>query len=233
MATTSPDNLRTPDPGDPYNLVPDLQTLAQDVQDALTRRANVFNGTSSQRTAFTSTATNGMLWQDTNGIKMIWRKDGSAWVPAVWRWAGTTAQMNGFTQAPDGFEWYNTTDNSDYVRLGGAWVARKTPWVVVPLRSGISPSAPGEELRTRVINGVRYFRGGVSNTNIPTGASTIIADLTPEQAPVINSIFRAGTSIGNASSTIFVSAPARTIQLRTSSTSSSYYNLTSVSYPVD
>ncbi len=32
MATTSPDNLRTPNPGDPYNLVADLATLASDTQ---------------------------------------------------------------------------------------------------------------------------------------------------------------------------------------------------------
>lgn len=124
MAVTTPDNLRTPNPGDPYNLVADLANLAQDVQDALnTKQSNLLKGTSAQRVSFTSTATNGMLWQDTDGIKMIWRKDGAVWVPAVWRWSGTTAQMNGFTQAPNGFEWFNTSDSSDYVRVGGAWEA--------------------------------------------------------------------------------------------------------------
>ena len=83
--------------------------------------ANAYKGTAAQRTAFLSTAVNGMLWQDTDGIKMIWRKDGAVWVPAVWRWSGTTAQMTAFTQAPNGFEWFNTTDNSEYVRLGGVW----------------------------------------------------------------------------------------------------------------
>lgn len=123
MATTSPDNLRTPDPGDPYNLVADLATLSGDVQTALTLRANAFKGTASARTAYTATATNGMLWQDTDSIKMIWRKDGAVWVPAVWRWGGTTTQMSGFTQAPDGFEWANTTTNYVYVRVSGAWVS--------------------------------------------------------------------------------------------------------------
>lgn len=93
--------------------------------------ANAFKGTAAQRTAFLSTAVNGMLWQDTDSIKMIWRKDGAAWVPAVWRWSGTTAQMNAFTQAPNGFEWFNTTDNGDYVRLGGVW------------RGGVGTIAPG------------------------------------------------------------------------------------------
>lgn len=122
MATTSPDNLRTPDPGDPYNLVPDLATLAGDVQTALLLRDNnTGSGTASQRTAFTSSAPDGFLWQDTDGIKMIWRKDGAVWVPAVWHWSGTNTQMTGFAP-PDGFEWFNTTDNIEYVRLGGAWV---------------------------------------------------------------------------------------------------------------
>lgn len=122
MATTSPDNLRTPNPGDPYNLVPDLATLANDVQDALTRRSNALTGTGVERVAAEPTATPGMLWIDTDGINMIWRRGVSNWEPAVWRWGGTTAQMNGFTQAPDGFEWHDTTDDSEYVRLGGAWV---------------------------------------------------------------------------------------------------------------
>lgn len=130
MATTSPDNLRTPDPGDSYNLVPDLATFAGDVQAALILRDNtVQSGTASQRTAFTSTAPDGFLWQDTDGIKMIWRKDGAVWVPAVWRWSGSNTQMTGFAP-PDGFEWFNTTDNNDYVRLSGAWSQVKIPDIV-------------------------------------------------------------------------------------------------------
>ncbi len=122
MATTSPDNLRTPNPGDPYNLVADLATLASDTQVALNKRvSNLLTGTAAQRVTATGTATAGMLWQDTDGLKMIWRKDGASWVPAVWRWSGTSTQMNGFTQAPEGFEWFNTTDNSDYARVAGSW----------------------------------------------------------------------------------------------------------------
>lgn len=122
MATTSPDNLRTPNPGDPYNLVADLATFANDVQVALNKKtSNLLVGTTAQRVAATSTATDGILWQDTDGIKMVWRKDGAAWVPAVTRWSGTNSQMTGFTQAQAGFEWFNTTDNRMWVRLGGAW----------------------------------------------------------------------------------------------------------------
>lgn len=122
MATTSPDNLRTPDPGDPYNLVADLATLANDVQTALdTKEVNVFRGTASQRVTFTPNALEGMLWVDTDGIKMIWRKGITDWEPAVWDWSGTTAQMNAFP-APDGFKWLSTDDKREYVFSSGNWL---------------------------------------------------------------------------------------------------------------
>lgn len=119
MATTSPDNLLTPDAGDQYALVQDLGLLADSVQDALNLRANAVIGTVAERGSFANPVA-GMLWQDTDGIKMIWRYDSGSWVPAIWRWGGTTAQMNSFSP-PDGFEWFNTTDNGEYVRLSGVW----------------------------------------------------------------------------------------------------------------
>lgn len=116
MAVT-PKGIVTPDASSPYNLITDLNTLASTTDAAIATQ----KGTASQRTAATAGASAGTLWQDTDGIKMIWRKDGAAWVPAVWRWSGTTAQMNAFTQAPQGFVWFNSSDNSDYFRIGGAW----------------------------------------------------------------------------------------------------------------
>lgn len=83
MATTSPNNIRTPDLGDPYNLVPDLQTLANDVQDALTERANSYTGTAAQRVAFAASAPDGALWVDTDDDKHVWRNDGGTWVRLV------------------------------------------------------------------------------------------------------------------------------------------------------
>lgn len=47
---------------------------------------------------------------------------------AVWRRAGTTAEMNAYAAAPEGFEWYNTTTRRTYYRLGGAWVPRVSVW---------------------------------------------------------------------------------------------------------
>lgn len=131
MATTSPDNLRTPDPGDPYNLVADLAVLANDVQGALIARGNVFRGTAAQRVAFLSTASAGMLWQDTDDIEMLWKRGASQWVPAVWHWSGTTAQMNSFA-APNGFQWYNTTTGFTHFRIGGSWVSEWQEGVFTP-----------------------------------------------------------------------------------------------------
>lgn len=82
MATTSPDNIRTPDPSDPYNLVADMATLAGDVQGALVKRGNMYVGTSAQRTAFT-TAPEGVHWQDTNSDKVEWVRRGGSWAPAT------------------------------------------------------------------------------------------------------------------------------------------------------
>lgn len=79
MATTSPDNLRTPNPTDPYNLIADWAISMSDVQAALTRRANLYVGTSSQRTAFT-TAAEGVHWQDTNGDRKEFVRQAGAWV---------------------------------------------------------------------------------------------------------------------------------------------------------
>lgn len=83
MATTSPDNIRTPDPSDPYNLVPDLAQMAGDVQTALIQRANSYKGTSAQRTSFTAAAENGAIWQDTDAPYRIWRKQGGS--GGAWR----------------------------------------------------------------------------------------------------------------------------------------------------
>lgn len=78
MATTSPDNLKTPDAGDQYALVQDLGALADTVQIALVKRANSYVGTSAQRTAFVS-APAGALWGDTDGGQQVWRKTSSGW----------------------------------------------------------------------------------------------------------------------------------------------------------
>jgi hypothetical protein len=180
VATTSPDNLRTPDPSDPYNLVPDLATLSGDVQTALNKRS-ITSGTVAQRTTFTSTATAGWLWQDTDGIKMIWRKDGAVWVPAVWRWTGTNSEMTAFTQAPNGFEWYNTTNNREYLREGSAWVPAFQDSGWLDLTNYLNSAYRGVLVGRRV-NGLCEIRYQAGNVSIGTG-STALGTLPDEFKP--------------------------------------------------
>lgn len=92
MATTTPDNIRTPSPSDPYNLVADLAILGSDVQTALNRRANSYIGTSSQRVAFT-TAPEGVEWRDTNGSKLKYVRNGGAWVPELVDWTNISTAL--------------------------------------------------------------------------------------------------------------------------------------------
>lgn len=80
MATTSPDNLKTPDAGDQYALVQDLGALADTVQNALTRRANLVLGTVAARNAFTASAPQGIHWQDTDGTNLFeWVMRNGTW----------------------------------------------------------------------------------------------------------------------------------------------------------
>lgn len=162
--TTSPDNIPAPSLTDPYALTQDMLALADGVQSALNRRANAYKGTISQRTAFT-TAQLGTLWQDTDGIKMLWRKDGAAWVPAVWRWSGSTTQMNGFTQAPAGFEWYNITDTLTYTRSGGSWVVVSA----INYFQAVHPVTPGSIQQS----GTFYYTG-LNTVTFPAGKFTSV-----------------------------------------------------------
>ena len=170
MAVTSPDNIRTPDSGDQYALVQDLGVLADSTQAAITKRANLYVGTAAQRTAFT-TATNGMNWQDTDSITMIWKRVGAAWVPAVWGWSGTTAQRDAFSSsAPAGFTWFSTTDNTAYVRVGGSWVVQNPDpaWTTV-----MTPGPAGS-----LLSQYRKFEGYVEMRGVgtkPAGTSLMFS----------------------------------------------------------
>lgn len=79
MATTSPDNIWSPDAGDDYALTVDLAAMADTVQDAV---SGVRSGTGSRRGTATerdaSTPTTGDLWvSTTDGFAYRW--SGSVW----------------------------------------------------------------------------------------------------------------------------------------------------------
>lgn len=196
MATTSPDNLRTPNPGDPYNLVADLATLAGDVQAALNTRANAYKGTASQRASLLASAAPGTLWQDTDGIGMLWKRGASAWVPAVWRWAGSPAQRNAFTQAPEGFEWFDTSGGAPMVRLSGAWVPRySAPFAQASgVVTGVGASYVSVPFPTNRFTVVPVILTQVvSGAGAAIGSSTLVASQSETSFSVRNSLTTAVT----------------------------------------
>lgn len=82
MATTSPDNLYSPDGSNAYNIPAETGAMQTSVQAALVQRANFYRGTSGQRTALSTAgqAMNGTYWSDTNGTQELYRFNGTAWV---------------------------------------------------------------------------------------------------------------------------------------------------------
>lgn len=82
MPETTPDGLATPDAGDDYALVPDLEAFAATVQQALIRRANSRSGPQSERLAATGLP-DGTLWKDTTGERILWLRDNAQWV-RIW-----------------------------------------------------------------------------------------------------------------------------------------------------
>lgn len=81
MPATEPDNIFYPANSDPYNLVADMGTMANSMQSALNKRANLHSGTDQQRIAFTEDAVNGTLWANTDGNKKVYQFRNDKWWP--------------------------------------------------------------------------------------------------------------------------------------------------------
>lgn len=142
----TPRGIVTPDGVDSYDLIVDLAAMASSTDTAITNSlsaANVFKGTAAQRAAGLAAASVGQLWQDTDGIGMIWKKSGSVWVPAVKHWSGTNAEMTAFTSAPNGFTWFDTTNSRTYARISGAWVNQAIPGAVAMASGSMTTSGTG------------------------------------------------------------------------------------------
>lgn len=79
MATTSPDDIWTPDAGDDYALTTDLAAMADTIQDAITANKVNLKGLDSTRPANGSAGLSaGMTWYSTD-TGVTWRYNGSAW----------------------------------------------------------------------------------------------------------------------------------------------------------
>ena len=110
--TTSPDNIPSPTSGDPYNYVVDMAAMADGTQDALTQKANMGVGTSTQRTAALSKFPDGALWYDTT-TSSEWRRVAGAWVNQDTRTAWTPVLTG------SGWAAGNGTAEGSYQVVGG------------------------------------------------------------------------------------------------------------------
>ena len=185
MTTTSPDNLRTPNNTDAYNLVADLATLASDTQAALIARANAYKGTGTQRAAFT-TAPNGTLWQDTDGNKGLYRKDTSGWVTVVVEEYGTSTDRGAITPY-FGQRWVDT-NGSKYAWKGSTAGSWRRASGRVAISAGVWDVTSGSTAaRTVSVN---------IPTTIESGESILIQQLTGNGYYSVVSQQSVGTSSG-------------------------------------
>ena len=77
--TTTPDGLSFPNSGESYNLISQVQTLVNAIQNTLTKRANYYSGTTSDREANVSSVPEGSVWYDTD-TTYEYRNISNAWV---------------------------------------------------------------------------------------------------------------------------------------------------------
>ena len=186
--TTSPDNIPSPTSGDPYNYVVDMAALADGTQDALTQKANMGVGTSTQRAAALS-------------------------------------------KFPDGALWYDTTTDSDWRKLGGAWVNSDTGWVGVTFTSGHENFAGSTPCRVRELNGVVYLEGTVKPTSgaFSAGAFIDVLTLPAWSAPSVT-LMGAGGSTAGAQNVSVAVTPSGGVQLRIGTDALNYVGLSSWSW---
>lgn len=116
MATTSPDNIWTPDSGDDYALTVDLAATADSVQSALNnvRQFTAYKvGTNAQRLALTGTSLFEGLKFRTTDTKAEWLYTGGAW----------TALDSGWVALPLSNGWVNfgggIYSDAQYRKLNG------------------------------------------------------------------------------------------------------------------
>lgn len=152
MATTTPDNLWSPDPGTQYNLTTDWATSMTSVQNALKARANLRKGTAAQRSAFSSQATEGDVWQDTDGTKFMYIRQSGVWVPdkrrdIMFRTLNAGANLTGITRPPTA-----SPESKDLLIQSGYWRSYTT-------------SGFGNEYST-TINFPRAYVNGIQHVSV-------------------------------------------------------------------
>jgi len=114
MATTSPDNLFSPDGPNAYNLTVDLAAMQSSVQTALSGFGGR-KGTTAQRNAYLPLASNGEFYLDTSqGV--TYQKISGAWVSQDTGWIQVTSFQNSFTASTDSLVYYRRLSGVTYLR---------------------------------------------------------------------------------------------------------------------
>ncbi|QOC59370.1 hypothetical protein SEA_LIFES_44 [Microbacterium phage Lifes] len=182
MATTSPDNIWTPDAGDDYALTTDLAAMADTIQDAITANNNNLSGLDANRPANGSPGlANGMTWYSTD-TRVTWRYDGSTWSIEF-------RPLSSYTPAVAGITAGQITTSGKYERRGnyidgfvtitktGSGVLSGTVSVTLPTTplDASTPRNLGDGTARVVLSGAttdyildaRYTGGSAVNLNIP------------------------------------------------------------------
>lgn len=103
---------------------------------------------------------------------------------------GTTAEMNAAVgEFPDGALWFNTTSNTEYRRVAGAWEPLDTGWVSgtswLVGGAGESSSTP---VKGRITDSVRVsLTGAVTGVSIPASGSLDILQMPAQFRPATTS----------------------------------------------
>lgn len=114
MATTSPDNLYSPDATAAYNIPVDTAAMQSSVQTAL----NGFSfrkGTTTQMNAYLATAVNGEYWLNTTDNRP-YQKISGAWVSQDTGWIQVTTFQNSFSASTDSPVFYRRLAGVTYLR---------------------------------------------------------------------------------------------------------------------
>lgn len=125
---TTPDGIRYPGLSDTTGIIPALATLAEDVQDAITARANYYVGDNTDMAAQETNAPEGAVFYNTDDEKE-YRLVSGLWVegPVItqdsykYRWADATAR-NSQTGMVEGDRGYQANNGRTYQRIGSAWI---------------------------------------------------------------------------------------------------------------
>lgn len=143
MATTTPDNIMTPDAGDDYALTQDLLAMADSIQDGLVARANYYVGGNSEMAAQEANAPEGAMFYNTDD-ETQYRLVSGVWVEAMaggvvyFRWANATERTSqaGMQKGDRG---YQEDTGVDYWYSGTAWLAN-IPGLNLVIPGGVSGS---------------------------------------------------------------------------------------------